>query len=117
MNIRVNRPSPDRVGLGTVIKSATPIMKGANAIASRGKAVAPSRITNSSTPAMSDAKGAATTAIVVKARTSGVVAPSPMMIATNDSDTSELDQPQNSRKVAASRKQMVALIPPAAAMR
>jgi hypothetical protein len=53
---------------------------------------------------MIDATGAATTAIIVKERKSGVVAPNPMMIATNDSEASVEGQPLAAKKVAANKK-------------
>ena len=104
MKTKFSRPSADRIRFGKVIRSAAPIMKGARPIASKRNVVAPSRTTNSSTPAMSDAMGAATTAIIVKARKSGVVAPNAMMIATNDSETSVEDHPLTAKKAAANKK-------------
>src|SRR6476660_2914026 len=98
MNTRLSRPRADRIRFGTVIRSAAPIMKGAEPIASRGNAVTPSRTTNSRIPAMIDAMGAATMAIVVKARKSGVVAPNPMTITTSESENSVADQPLTTKK-------------------
>ncbi len=68
-------------------------MKGARLMASTGNAVDPSRKTNSRMPAIRDTIGAATNANVVKARGSGMRAPRPMRIATNDRATSVVDQP------------------------
>src|SRR5260370_38256591 len=98
----------DRSWFGRVIKRAAPIMKGARLMASRGNAVDPSRTTNSRMPAIRDTIGAATTAIVVKARGSGMVAPRPMRIATHDSEIPVEDQPLAPKKGAANKKQPAA---------
>jgi len=113
----VSRPTDERIGFGSVIRSAKAMMKGAKPIASNWNSDTVSSTKYFRIPASRHAIGAATVASAATKRGSGAVQANPIMTAKSDRQDSVAGHPAMTKNTDASAKWIAALTPASAAIR